>query len=239
MGVGGAAAYKGGKAVLGKMSDMFGLKSSAIALDGSAAALTRAAVALGGSAVADGDLVGRKGPGASASWLMMLGSWAALLSPLLTSGDDPLNSYMNASPEQRQKMRDEANARSSRKNAAHNTSDNSGGSWRRFFLGDAADPNFNFMDHMRMDPGGANTPAASSAPVSAIDRMLAGMDKVNDTTVSPKIDTGAIDTAIGKAQTLLNILKQAGSAFANAGAGSSANAGQQMRRNLADYGVAP
>jgi len=76
-----------------------------------------------------------------------LGRAGGLASLLFLSGSSPHNAYAKASAEDRQRMRDEARKEAEQYNSAN--PDQRFGAWlKRFLIGDAADPNFNFKDKM-------------------------------------------------------------------------------------------
>ncbi|MGU3398698.1 phage tail tape measure protein [Brucellaceae bacterium D45D] len=100
--------------------------------------------------------------------------------PFVLTGSTKDNSYASASEDERARQREEAAKQAEAYNAAH--PENQFGPWlRRLLLGDAADPDFNFREHM-----GIKTKAANSSPP-------AGTDARN---VSATTDIAAIIAAV-------------------------------------------
>jgi hypothetical protein len=213
IGAAGYGMYQGGKFAFNKMTDLFGLRSSALALDGSAAALTRAAIALGGAGVVDGGGGKAKGKGWGMFGLGSAASWLLMATAGLPS-DTVGNGYAGASPEERQRMRDEARAAA----AALNGPAPSAG---------------------RLSPRGAEDASmrAYNRDRSGIDAMIedarsagAEIGEALSPKAKPDVDTSAIDVAIQKARTLLSLLTNASAAAARA----EQQLDVEMRRNFSD-----
>lgn len=90
------------------------------------------------------------------------------------------------------------------------------------------------------------------SPTGTIDSMLAGMDRLKqeaentgsqvksslEVQATPNINLGPLQQAVNLAQQFLSLIKQA-NASVSASPATASNAGRQMRRNMADYGVSP
>jgi hypothetical protein len=245
IGAAGYGTYRAGKFAMGKLVDPFGLRTSAVALDGSAAALTRAAIALGGAGVAGGG--GKIGRGGwLASILAMSGgkitfaaALAYLTDRLAQANRDAIGagwfakSGSTGGPARlsARSAEDASMASWLRYSASGDFADdlhNKGGpahfDMRSFLFGKGAGEGFNFREHM-----GVKLRADTEAVAQELESTLS----VNAT---PTVDTSHIDTAINKAQQLLNLLRAAGEAAVAA----KSNVGSEMRRGFSDsFGVAP
>lgn len=208
--------YAGGKFAINKIGDLFGLRASALALDGSAAALTRAAVMLGGGSA--GDIVGGgKGKVAGkVGWLGALGAGStALIAGSLALGS---SSLLRTSGEQ---ARVEALNERSRRHFAPKGPTHAQERERDIVSG----------MYLPRDngPGGIHAATMGSG---VFDRMLDGMNKINSSTVSPNIDTSAVDTLLAKVRQAARELAALGAAAVQA----ERSVGVELRRNFADTG---
>lgn len=99
------------------------------------------------------------------------------------------------------------------------------GFWKRFFLGDAADPEFSFRGAMQVDAGiSGNREATDEAQT-----LRGDLDALN-VTATPQVDTSSIRAARQDAEALLATLHRVGSLVSDA----AADVGAELRRNYAD-----
>ena len=232
IGAGGAVLYGGGKSAIGAMADLFGLKSSAIALDGSAAALTRAAIALGGAGVAD-DVVPdalKKGGTAAAGGAAVAGGAA-----IVAGAAAGYAAYETI-----------------KQTTADNARENKAGPYKDYSEGYSAEENAarNYkMFHGVQFEGGWHRVGLGAGPAPGIESALADLDRLRNeaaqtgsdvknslgVTVTPTVDSSSIDSFLAKVRAAIAELETLGSLAAAA----SANTDRQLRRSMADYGVAP
>ncbi|HWK13724.1 MAG TPA: hypothetical protein VNS02_04970 [Rhizobiaceae bacterium] len=125
--------------------------------------------------------------------------------------------------------------------------------WRRFMLGKAADPDFDFREHMRIGPERSPpVPAAAASPAAPTESVhRAVVDEPSFTAAEqraqqagetmkqslsiearPDVDTSALDEAIQKGLRLNAVLNQLGAAITS----TTNSVGAEMRRNFADTG---
>lgn len=166
-GVAGVAAYKG----FGALADIFGLKGSAVALNASAAQLTRAAIMLQGGAAADIPLSGGDGGPKKRGGMRRLVKGAAIATAVTTAavvadevlldgaGSKKIGEVSDATTGKVLPVL-EAILEVTRQNLIEKPMAEGSFDWKKFLLGDAADPNFNFRDHMGIELKGAATEAA-------------------------------------------------------------------------------
>jgi hypothetical protein len=236
IGVGGAALYGGGKYGIGKLADLFGLKSSALALDGSAAALTRAAVALGGAGVAD-DVVpdALKKAGGTATGAALAGGAVAGTAAAVAAAAAGYAAYETV-----------------KQTSADNARENKAGPYRDYSEGysteENAARNYKMFQGVQFE-GGMHRVGLGAGPAPGIERALADLDKLRSeaaqtgsdvksslgVTVTPNVDSSSIDSFLAKVRAAIAELERLGSSAA----ASSANTDRQLRRSMADYGVAP
>lgn len=100
--------------------------------------------------------------------------------------------------------------------------------FKRFMLGDAANPGSSFKDSMRIDAGISGLKQDAAQAGEEMQRSLSP-------TAKPEVDTSSIDNALTKARELRSILGGIVSAATAAGASMD----REMRRTTSDYGVAP
>ena len=257
IGAAGYGTYKGGKWLVDKASDAFGLKSSALALDGSAAALTRAALALQGAAGADvaGDLGGGKKPGGKGGVIAWATNPYALgaATAAYTFWPKPLNEGEDAAAEQQRA------SGGLFKNDAELWAATTPAEERKRLL-DAVGGDENSPGAPQMGPAPRPVPITNVQRVDQAHALFEGDGSVNtrvdqahavfDTvelqakakaageelknalsvTAKPNLDSSAIDAAIAKARQLLGLLSQVGAAAAQ----TDTDVGVEMRRNFSD-----
>lgn len=206
----------GGSAYL-LVRGVYGLITAGTNLNTAAANLNIAAARLGGSAAADaatGGKAGKKGLP-----IFGTGTMLALGAMLQLSGDSADNDYASAPEDERARMREEARKRTEELN------ERSPNQWREFFLGKAADPDFNFREAMQVDAGiSGNRGAKNDAQDLASD-----IDALN-VTATPQVDTSNIRAARQDAEALLATLQRIGSWVSDA----ASNVGAELRRNYSD-----
>lgn len=252
MGAAGVGAFKGGKGIYDLLSGGFGLKSSAIALDGSAAALTRAAAALGGQSALDGGILpdgkpGNKPGGGGGLWGWMAGlvaaapgTLAAIIAGSINLGQSDLvktdeekarwDDVKTRIAEHFRQKEEEAASQRSRAEARPSEQDTVEADRERSL--DA------YLDGPSRPTG--PVPLMLDLETARADAQHAASDLSSALSIkgTADIDSSAIDTAIRKAQVLLDTLRQAGSAVLAAGS-STDNLNAELRRSMSDFQVAP
>ncbi|PWJ79787.1 hypothetical protein C7441_11464 [Pseudaminobacter salicylatoxidans] len=228
----GAAAVGGAAAIYGtwKVSTaIWGLATAGTNLNAAAASLEAAALSLrGGGATPGSGTASGTGTGFVAGALAWLRGLAVAGAPGFVSttlSDTPGNTFEEQVANQRK-------ARAALQRGL-GIGDKPAFSWSRLLFGDAADPDFNLRDHMRINKGGGALD--TSAIKAQAEQAGTEIKDALSVTATPKVDPSSIDSAIEKAQRLLSVLREAGSAAASANSGVDA----QLRRGFADYGVAP
>ncbi|MES0100909.1 hypothetical protein [Mesorhizobium sp. M0019] len=211
----GVAAYGTWKVAAG----IYGLITAGAALNEAAAALTAAAIAQGGGV--GGAAAAKKGGG----WLSMLGlgSLAGLAAGSMNLAQ---GGWFQTEWE---RQRNGKNMAGIKRRLAEN----------RLYGGpshsDEHERDNSLYGKMFVSPQRAGGIANTLNPPNPFDKMIAGMEKVNSTTVSPTVDPSSIDAATAKANSLLGLLHQIGAAASAAASAVDA----QMRRAHSDFGVVP
>lgn len=210
---------------------IWGLITAGAALNTAAASLQAAAISLGAGGSVD-DLGGGKGKKGGSFWSMLLARmpWVAML---LTSGSTADNPYLNASPEERARMRDEARAATEAYNVKRYGSPTSHDEEDR--NRQAERDRDSSLDSFLNGPPSAMLDASLADAEARAAQAGQSMQDSLSVNATPMVDTSAIDGAIEKAKTLLSVLRQAGEAAVSA----DANAGAELRRGFSDFGVAP
>lgn len=211
---------------------IWGLITAGAALNTAAVSLQAAAVSLGAAGGA-GDLVDGGKPKKPGSFFGALLTRAPWIAALLTAGSTADNSYRDASPEERARMRQEAREAAE----MHNM--------RRY--GSPVSPDEDDRNRQAeidreasLDSflGGPPMPAVGGALDEAKARAAEAGQSIQESlsvSATPTVNTSGIDDAIEKAKQLLSLLRQSGEAAVSA----SANADAELRRTFSDYGVAP
>ena len=219
-----AGAGLGGLIGAYKMATMvYGLITAGTNLNAAAVSLELAAAKLAGGSVAD--VAGtKKGPGFLAGVLGFLGTAGAITAAGLTSGDDPHNTYSNASAEERQRMRDRARrAASGQSDLEHNAME--AGSLRRL------------MESVTT-PYNPNTPGLSGLfdqPVSEAKNAGQEIESALSVQATPIVNVAQLERAVALAKELKGVLSTVGTAVSSA----TSQVTNAMNRNFADHGVKP
>lgn len=240
---------------------VYGLITAGTNLNIAAAALQAAAVAQGGGTAVD---LGKNAVKGGGSWLSLLSGMVkgGLVAASLNASQSSL--FMTESEQKRRREQNEGVKRYFDNKPKIDPS--KGSVWKRLLFGAAADPDFSFREHMRMDPGGADRPKRRSSAIAPAYTGIAE-DRAErwsrNASAHPTLDTSAatseanragseieaalsvtgkptVDTSgIQRALDLARQLQSALSAVSSTAANAGANLESQVRRAHADYGVAP
>lgn len=242
----GVGAWKITAAIWGLMTAGTNLNAAALALQTAAASLA------GGNAVDDLlDGGGKKKPrldlgkwGWLASLIPRASPWAAMT---LAGGDTNTNAYADASPEERQRMRDSARRAAERYNETGGFTElaNRSGSPDDRMLPRRVNPYEAATDAMRRrqafeaDTGPrGNTPGLGDIFKDATsDASSAGQQIQSALSVSakPTVDSSSIDAALAKAIQLKSTL----AGVSSAAAAANASVSKSLNRSFSDHGVKP
>jgi hypothetical protein len=136
--------------------------------------------------------------------------------------------------------------------SADNARENKAGPYRDYSEGysteENAARNYKMFQGVQFE-GGMHRVGLGAGPAPGIERALADLDKLRSeaaqtgsdvksslgVTVTPNVDSSSIDSFLAKVRAAIAELERLGSSAA----ASSANTDRQLRRSMADYGVAP
>lgn len=254
---GGAQALLAGGGALGAfagfkmLKGIWDLSTAGTSLQMAAASLEGAALSLKAASGADvaSDLK-KPGVGSKAGWLGLLGTAGVVAATGLTSGDDPHNTYSNASEEERAAMRERARrAASGKSDLELNAID--AGNYRRLLESVMSRYNPNtpgvdrYFNRDGVDPtttGSTTQKAKPDVDMSSADAALQkagsiGGEIVNALSViaRPQVDNASLQETLR----LVNAIKAGLQGIGGLVQQASASVSRQMNRNFTDQGVTP